>query len=96
MITKTKLPPCGNPECSCSTGIHDGLTFGSGELDDLGYWDKPCDICAREGDKRNKYDVRANISIMIRNGKTKEEAIKEVRERWNWLFIECWPFKESA
>jgi hypothetical protein len=42
-----KLPPCGNIDCGVSTGFHDGLTFGSGELDEYGYWEKPCTTCAR-------------------------------------------------
>jgi hypothetical protein len=37
-------PAC---RCSCSTGIHDGLTFGSGQLDDYGFWENPCWECAR-------------------------------------------------
>ena len=28
--------------CKISTGICNSLTFGSGELDDYGYWEKPC------------------------------------------------------
>lgn len=49
------------PECKCgaSTGIHEsddsdgtpqnpwGLTFGSGQLDDYGYWEIGCSECAR-------------------------------------------------
>jgi hypothetical protein len=38
---------CGNPKCSVSTGIHDGLTFGSGDLDPNGFWEFPCAPCAR-------------------------------------------------
>lgn len=38
---------CGNPECSVSTGIHDCLTFGSGQLNINGFWEHPCAICAR-------------------------------------------------
>ena len=49
-------PKCN---CSCSTGIHEsdladgtkehpwGLTFGSGILDEFGYWELPCSKCAR-------------------------------------------------
>ena len=37
--------PCGNSECSISTGICGSLTFGSGRLDDYGYWAKPCYVC---------------------------------------------------
>lgn len=45
--------PCGNPKCKASTGIHDGLTFGSGELDDNGYWENPCFKCARAFEAAN-------------------------------------------
>ena len=38
---------CGNPNCCISTGIHEGLTFGSGALDFHGFWEKPCSPCAR-------------------------------------------------
>jgi hypothetical protein len=41
---------CGNAQCACSTGIHDGLTFGSGHLDDMGYWQNPCRVCAAAHD----------------------------------------------
>lgn len=33
-------PKCN---CKCSTGIHEGLTFGSGELDYYGFWKYPCE-----------------------------------------------------
>jgi hypothetical protein len=39
--------PCGNDECSVSTGIHEGLTFGSGRLTFSGFWESPCAPCAR-------------------------------------------------
>lgn len=45
--------PCGNPECSVSTGIHEGLTFGSGHLDSWGFWSVPCQTCAREAEQRD-------------------------------------------
>jgi hypothetical protein len=32
-------------------GIHEGLTFGRGRLDDFGYWSIPCAICARAHEK---------------------------------------------
>ena len=34
-------------KCAASTGIHDGLTFGQGELDKNGFWEFPCESCAR-------------------------------------------------
>lgn len=43
---------CGNPKCGVSTGICDRPTFGSGKLDDYGYWSRPCRACAAEHEKR--------------------------------------------
>lgn len=42
---------CGNPKCCVSTGIHDGLTFGSGDLDPNGFWEYPCAPCARRNEE---------------------------------------------
>lgn len=47
---------CENLSCCVSTGIHDGLTFGYGTLDDNGYWQYPCAPCARENEKNNPQD----------------------------------------
>ncbi|KKL84752.1 hypothetical protein LCGC14_1961570 [marine sediment metagenome] len=46
------MKACGHKDCKVSTGIHEGLTFGRGELDDNGYWEIPCDICARAGEEK--------------------------------------------
>ena len=51
-IMKARTPACGNLLCGVSTGICGGLTFGSGKLDDNGYWEFPCYTCAREFEKR--------------------------------------------
>ncbi len=45
--------PCGNPDCAASSGIHEGLTFGSGTLDFNGFWSKPCATCARDFERRH-------------------------------------------
>lgn len=50
-LQKKRDRGCKNPNCKCSTGIHEGLTFGSGELDECGYWEKPCAECARAWEK---------------------------------------------
>lgn len=55
---KKKLPACGNPDCSVSTGICDRLTFGSGELLSYGYWEFPCYVCARDYELRQFADSR--------------------------------------
>jgi hypothetical protein len=35
-----------------SSGIHEGLTFGSGTLDFNGFWSNPCMVCARDYERR--------------------------------------------
>ncbi len=45
--TKTFIRPEGHV-CHVSTGIHDLLTFGTGELSDNGFWEFPCGDCARD------------------------------------------------
>jgi len=42
---------CGNPDCKASSSISEHLTFGSGELDEHGFWEHPCPICARAFEK---------------------------------------------
>ena len=49
---------CGNPKCGVSTGIHDGLTFGSGDLDQNGFWEHGCEKCARLNEKLYPEDGR--------------------------------------
>ena len=60
---------CGNPKCGASTGIHDGVTFGSGKLDDFGYWEKPCYICARKWEELYPNEIAWPFS----NASTKNE-----------------------
>jgi len=42
---------CGNKDCCVSTGICERTTFGSGMLDNNGYWEHPCIICAAVSQK---------------------------------------------
>jgi hypothetical protein len=39
--------------CKWSTGIHDGPTVGTGSLDDSGFWEHPCHVCARRSEITN-------------------------------------------
>jgi len=43
---KTQIRYCGNDDCCASMGICGRVTFGYGELDNHGYWEHPCVICA--------------------------------------------------
>jgi hypothetical protein len=85
---------CGNPDCTCSTGIHDGLTFGSGNLDDHGYFEKPCRICAKEHDETvnsTKEDVINDLRRIGRSQKEIEDYLKDA----DWLRIPAWPFEDT-
>ena len=44
---------CGRKECGASSGFSEELTFGSGELDDWGYWEFPCRLCAESFERSN-------------------------------------------
>jgi len=50
-LVKEFVRPEGH-DCHVSTGIHVCLTFGTGELDDNGFWEFPCYECAREHEKQ--------------------------------------------
>jgi hypothetical protein len=44
---KTFQRPPGHSKCRASSTIMDTLSFGTGELDEHGFWEKPCAGCAR-------------------------------------------------
>jgi len=49
---KTMIKKHRKHECGASTGFCGAITFGTGELDDYGYWEYPCDECARDWEKK--------------------------------------------
>ncbi len=49
---KTKLKVGIHLECEVSTAISGHLTFGRGNLDEMGFWETPCHECARDYEKR--------------------------------------------
>lgn len=53
MTVAIRVKSCGNATCAVSTGICDSLTFGQGDLDEYGYWEFPCDPCARDYERRH-------------------------------------------
>ena len=57
--TKSVCPPwlLDHSKCCASTGVHEGLTFGQGELDRNGYWSVPCEVCARSAEHRDGVPV---------------------------------------
>lgn len=69
-----------HPNCSVSTGIHEGLTFGSGELDYYGYWEIPCVICARAHEQKHPEEallaVRERRRMKMKMNKNLAHAIR--------------------
>jgi len=76
---------CGNPQCSCSTGIHGGLTFGHGGLDFAGYWEFPCRVCAAAFDAERTERLQE-----FENEVGKEKAYGDVD--LSWARQDGWPF----
>jgi len=60
-VPKTKkIEVCKNPkECSVSTDISGFLSFGYGELNDMGYWEHNCDACEKKYLAEEKAAVKA-------------------------------------
>lgn len=87
------MTACRNPNCGSSTGIHEGLTFGSGRLDELGYWEFPCAICARASDARMPEIIREIHWEYVREGYDWDMAHLHMLRQHDWLFIESWPMK---
>lgn len=46
-------PACGNPKCGGSTNIAEDASFGHGELDECGFWEFPCPVCARDYEREH-------------------------------------------
>ena len=80
---------CGNSKCRASTGIHDGMTFGSGKLDHYGYWQFPCRPCAEQWDK-NKEE---RIAQLKSEGFT-DEVLNS--GDYEWVTMPAWPYGSDS
>lgn len=75
---------CKKLHCMISTGIHGGLTFGDGELDNNGYWKNPCYSCARDWETKRPLDApcwpfkEQHISVVGITSKEFEDAFEEI------------------
>jgi len=69
---------CGHKDCTVSIGIHDGLTFGRGRVDDYGYFEFPCYVCARENEKIDKVPLGAYWPFPMKKEKTKLKFIFDI------------------
>ena len=76
---KTFVKPAGHT-CTASSGIHEGITFGTGDLDYYGYWEHPCGECARAWEEQYPKDGPAwpfDPEYLERP----DEFLKKLRER---------------
>lgn len=48
---KKFLKPAGH-KCGVSSTVYDAISFGTGELDDNGFWEHGCYECARAWEKQ--------------------------------------------
>ena len=88
------MSKCGK-ECFVSSGVHEGLTFGCGELDHYGYWSEPCHICARANDDGQK-ETRADIAKSMRSRGISKRSVRVYIAREDWLWLESWPYRNQA
>lgn len=101
ITAKRRVGACGNNWCSCSTGIHEGLTFGSGDLDQYGYWEKPCRICAVAHDaemdagRRDRLEQEYLLQYCEQDGMDLAEAQQHLRRYHQWLYEPAWPFTDE-
>jgi len=76
---------CGNDQCCCSTGIHEGNTYGHGRLDQFGYWQHPCRVCAAAADHRRPELLKELI-------RDHGPAPEDDPTRWSWAEQDAWPY----
>lgn len=79
---------CGNQNCCSSTGIHEGMTFGHGRLDEYGFWEFPCRTCAKEWDANKEQ----RISDLKNQGFTQEKLDSN---DYAWVTMPGWPFDDG-
>lgn len=49
---KKFIKPVGHEKCCVSSTVTESLSFGTGELDDYGFWEYGCYECARAWEKQ--------------------------------------------
>ena len=84
---------CGRPNCSSSTGIHGGMTFGTGELDQNGYWEFPCRACAIHFDE-NVEKYKQDIIDEQRKSGVPEKEIKNFIQDMDYLQLAAHPYSD--
>ena len=98
------MSKCKTPNCKCSTGIHEGLTFGAGRLDRHGFWEFPCRECAVEHDRdrprlieklisefRLKFDWQGLDDYNF----IEPQIIDYLKRHHEWAFLPAWPYAKQ-
>lgn len=86
------MRPCGNADCGCSTGIHEGLTFGRGELNYNGFWSIPCRVCAVANDDSREETIQHFRDKYFQLGFTKQQIDDTIADM-EWLLLPAWPYE---
>jgi len=89
-MSDDELPACGNPHCSRSSGIHEGITFGHGHLDEHGFWEYPCRPCAAAFDAELPQIRQRILNDLLTAGNDPAKADQYVKEQ-EWLWEPGWP-----
>ena len=63
-------------KCCTSSTIHDCISFGQGELDMYGFWERPCYTCAREWEKGHSGEVAWPHSTEYLEQQKEKEAVE--------------------
>lgn len=84
---------CGIKDCGCSTGIHDGLTFGRGELSGNGFWEIPCRVCAIAHDAEQKERIQQLKEEAKERGLSFQEEQNKDPGLYEWATSPAWPFE---
>jgi hypothetical protein len=81
---------CHRMECHVSTGICGRITFGTGELSDLGYWQWPCPECAQwhDNDRDNR---RRDLRYDPNPATWGCDPMNPDVEKWLWSELPAWP-----
>ncbi len=88
---------CGSEKCCTSTGICESTTHGSGHLDNLGYWEFPCFVCARHYE--TKHNTEWPFIGTVVDPMKKEERLCHCGNKFfvypddDYLSKECWDCK---
>ena len=81
---------CGKSDFRRAGSIEGGITFGSGMIDDYGFWQFPCRVCAEDFDARIE-EIKEGIRQELLFQEQLPLTIAQHIASQDWLFIPAWP-----